>query len=239
MHSRHTCISLTATHWLVIWDHVSCVVTCIQSCNQVKLLDKMMHGLPHQPGQQVVLLSQVLAAEVNIGYEDMLNTQVRVLGKGGGGGGRRLRGHAQHTGEGRGRQGGVGCRVLCVEVNMRSTSGMETCWTRGCRVLCAEVNIGYEDMLNTQVRGGEGGEGGRRSEAQDTTVCYMWTPHGGLVVSQLMLEQHQPMRPVTVTCHDSSATHSNRSAVMPHTLGPQRRACERGCRGRGASTHNL
>jgi hypothetical protein len=44
----------------------------------VKLLDKMMHGLPHQPGQQVVLLSQVLAAEVNIGYEDMLNTQVGV-----------------------------------------------------------------------------------------------------------------------------------------------------------------
>lgn len=43
---------------------------------QVKLLDKMMHGLPHAPGQQVVLLSQVLAAEVNIGYEDMLNTQV-------------------------------------------------------------------------------------------------------------------------------------------------------------------
>lgn len=28
-------------------------------------------------GQQVVLLSQVLASEVNIGYEEMLNTQVR------------------------------------------------------------------------------------------------------------------------------------------------------------------
>lgn len=39
-----------------------------------------MHGLPHQPGQQVVLLSQVLAAEVNIGYEDMLNTQVGMEG---------------------------------------------------------------------------------------------------------------------------------------------------------------
>jgi hypothetical protein len=46
---------------------------------QVKLLDKMMHGLPHQPGQEVVLLSQVLAAEVNIGYEEMLNTQVLSL----------------------------------------------------------------------------------------------------------------------------------------------------------------
>lgn len=43
---------------------------------QVKLLDKMMHAMAEQEGQQVVLLSQVLASEVNIGYEDMLNTQV-------------------------------------------------------------------------------------------------------------------------------------------------------------------
>jgi hypothetical protein len=44
---------------------------------QVKLLDKLMHHMAHEPQQQVVLLSQVLAAEVNIGYEEMLNTQVR------------------------------------------------------------------------------------------------------------------------------------------------------------------
>jgi hypothetical protein len=55
---------------------------------QVKLLDKMMHEMPKQSGQQVVLLSQVLAAEVNIGYEEMLNTQVSMWGaraRGGGG----------------------------------------------------------------------------------------------------------------------------------------------------------
>lgn len=50
--------------------------------SQVKLLDKMMHAMADEPGQQVVLLSQVLAAEVNIGYEDMLNTQVRGQGTG-------------------------------------------------------------------------------------------------------------------------------------------------------------
>lgn len=43
---------------------------------QVKLLDKLMHGMADAPGQQVVLLSQVLAAEANIGYEEMANTQV-------------------------------------------------------------------------------------------------------------------------------------------------------------------
>lgn len=36
----------------------------------------MMHSMADQKDQQVVLLSQVLASEVNIGYEDMLNTQV-------------------------------------------------------------------------------------------------------------------------------------------------------------------
>ncbi|WIA23171.1 hypothetical protein OEZ86_010064 [Tetradesmus obliquus] len=45
----------------------------------VKLLDKLMHHMAEQPRQQVVLLSQVLAAEVNIGYEEMLNTQVVAL----------------------------------------------------------------------------------------------------------------------------------------------------------------
>lgn len=48
----------------------------------VKLLDKMMHGLATAPGQQVVVLSQVLAADVNVGYEDIVNTQVlRVNGR--------------------------------------------------------------------------------------------------------------------------------------------------------------
>ena len=36
----------------------------------------MMHGQAEEVGQQVVILSQVLASEVNIGYEEILNTQV-------------------------------------------------------------------------------------------------------------------------------------------------------------------
>ncbi|KDD74963.1 hypothetical protein H632_c960p1 [Helicosporidium sp. ATCC 50920] len=42
----------------------------------VKLLDKMMHAMAQSPGQQVIILSQVLAAEANVGYEDVVNTQV-------------------------------------------------------------------------------------------------------------------------------------------------------------------
>ncbi len=42
----------------------------------VKLLDKMMHAMAEQPGQQVTVLSQVLASDVNIGYEEIINTQV-------------------------------------------------------------------------------------------------------------------------------------------------------------------
>ncbi|KIY95877.1 hypothetical protein MNEG_12084 [Monoraphidium neglectum] len=42
----------------------------------VRLLDKMLHAQAERPDQQVVVLSQVLAAETNIGYEDMLNTSV-------------------------------------------------------------------------------------------------------------------------------------------------------------------
>ena len=45
-------------------------------CGQVKLLDKMMHAQAEVVDQQVVVLSQVLASEVNIGYEEILNTQV-------------------------------------------------------------------------------------------------------------------------------------------------------------------
>jgi hypothetical protein len=33
----------------------------------VKLLDKMMHAMAENPNQQVVVLSQVLAADVNVG----------------------------------------------------------------------------------------------------------------------------------------------------------------------------
>lgn len=42
----------------------------------VKLLDHMMHGMAERADQQVVVLSQVLAAAVNVGYEDTVNTQV-------------------------------------------------------------------------------------------------------------------------------------------------------------------
>ncbi|GFR47412.1 hypothetical protein Agub_g9129 [Astrephomene gubernaculifera] len=45
----------------------------------VKLLEKMMHGMASQPDEQVVVLSQVLAAEVNVGYEELQNTQVLAL----------------------------------------------------------------------------------------------------------------------------------------------------------------
>ncbi|KAG2443617.1 hypothetical protein HXX76_001968 [Chlamydomonas incerta] len=42
----------------------------------VKLLEKMMHGMAQHKEEQVVVLSQVLAAEVNLGYEEICNTQV-------------------------------------------------------------------------------------------------------------------------------------------------------------------
>jgi len=42
----------------------------------VRLLDKMVHVMADSVDQQVVVLSQVLASEVNIGYEDIINTQV-------------------------------------------------------------------------------------------------------------------------------------------------------------------
>ena len=43
----------------------------------VKLLDRMMHDMVKEPGQNVVVVSQVLAADINIGYEDIVNTMVR------------------------------------------------------------------------------------------------------------------------------------------------------------------
>ena len=42
----------------------------------VKLLDRMMHDHAAEKGQNVVVLSQVLASDANIGYEDIVNTAV-------------------------------------------------------------------------------------------------------------------------------------------------------------------
>ncbi|KAL7191995.1 hypothetical protein ACSBR2_023960 [Camellia fascicularis] len=43
----------------------------------VKLLDKLMHEMPQSPDEQLVVISQVLVADINIGYEEIVNTQVR------------------------------------------------------------------------------------------------------------------------------------------------------------------
>ncbi|EOY20642.1 hypothetical protein QUC31_006955 [Theobroma cacao] len=42
----------------------------------VKLLDKLLHSMPQSPDEQLVVVSQVLVADTNIGYEDIVNTQV-------------------------------------------------------------------------------------------------------------------------------------------------------------------
>ncbi|KAK7389037.1 hypothetical protein VNO78_23869 [Psophocarpus tetragonolobus] len=42
----------------------------------VKLLDKLLHSMPQLPDEQLVVVSQVLVADINIGYEDIVNTQV-------------------------------------------------------------------------------------------------------------------------------------------------------------------
>ncbi|CAI5974671.1 unnamed protein product [Closterium sp. NIES-64] len=42
----------------------------------VKLLDKLMHRMRQSDDEQVVVISQVLVADVNIGYEEVVNTQV-------------------------------------------------------------------------------------------------------------------------------------------------------------------
>lgn len=42
----------------------------------VKILDKMLYAMAENEDQQIVLLSQVLAAETNVGYESICNTQV-------------------------------------------------------------------------------------------------------------------------------------------------------------------
>ncbi|XP_023752356.1 protease Do-like 9 [Lactuca sativa] len=42
----------------------------------VKLLDKLLHELPKSQDEQIVVVSQVLVADINIGYEEIVNTQV-------------------------------------------------------------------------------------------------------------------------------------------------------------------
>ncbi|XP_074564422.1 protease Do-like 9 isoform X2 [Curcuma longa] len=42
----------------------------------VKLLDKLLHTMAESPDEQLVVISQVLVADINIGYEDIVNTQV-------------------------------------------------------------------------------------------------------------------------------------------------------------------
>ncbi|TVU11904.1 hypothetical protein EJB05_45514 [Eragrostis curvula] len=42
----------------------------------VKLLDKHMHAMAQSPDEQIVVVSQVLVADINIGYEEIVNIQV-------------------------------------------------------------------------------------------------------------------------------------------------------------------
>ncbi|XAR50151.1 Peptidase Do [Bertholletia excelsa] len=42
----------------------------------VKLLDKLLHEMPQSQDEQLVVISQVLVADINIGYEEIVNTQV-------------------------------------------------------------------------------------------------------------------------------------------------------------------
>ena len=46
------------------------------SDSPVKLLDKLLHGWRRAPGEEVVVLSQVLACDEALGYEDLCNVQV-------------------------------------------------------------------------------------------------------------------------------------------------------------------
>lgn len=45
----------------------------------IKLLDKLLHEFPQSPDEQIVVVSQVLVADINIGYEEIVNTQVLAL----------------------------------------------------------------------------------------------------------------------------------------------------------------
>lgn len=42
----------------------------------VKLLDKLLHAMAQSMDEQLVVVSQVLVADINIGYEELVNTQV-------------------------------------------------------------------------------------------------------------------------------------------------------------------
>ncbi|KAL3685912.1 hypothetical protein R1sor_003934 [Riccia sorocarpa] len=42
----------------------------------VKLLDKLLHAMAQTEEEQLVVVSQVLVADINIGYEDIVNTQI-------------------------------------------------------------------------------------------------------------------------------------------------------------------
>ncbi|KAL9661774.1 hypothetical protein QQ045_026602 [Rhodiola kirilowii] len=42
----------------------------------VKLLDKLLHAMRQSEDEQLVVVSQVLVADINIGYEEIVNTQV-------------------------------------------------------------------------------------------------------------------------------------------------------------------
>ena len=42
----------------------------------VKLLNNLFFGRPKKSGDQIVLLSQVLACDLSVGYEDLENVQV-------------------------------------------------------------------------------------------------------------------------------------------------------------------
>ncbi|XP_022862937.1 protease Do-like 9 [Olea europaea var. sylvestris] len=45
----------------------------------VKLLDKLLHAMAQSIDEQLVVVSQVLVADINIGYEDIVNTQVHAF----------------------------------------------------------------------------------------------------------------------------------------------------------------
>jgi S1-C subfamily serine protease len=45
----------------------------------VKLLDQLLHGHKRWPDEEVIVVSQVLACEATLGYEDCFNTQVRAF----------------------------------------------------------------------------------------------------------------------------------------------------------------
>jgi hypothetical protein len=47
-----------------------------------RLVDKALNGLMDKPGQQIIVMSQVLVDDINTGYQQFQNLQVRVCGGG-------------------------------------------------------------------------------------------------------------------------------------------------------------